>query len=151
MPTYEYEILDGQGRPTGERFEVFAKMRDAPLTVSPDGRPCRRAVVVPAAMRMGKAKRRERAYFTGAHRAAKGGGGVYNPRQANPHVSLSMPYDTRQGVIVTENGHKVRKHADGTLTTYNPTKPSEDMRPIVRNESDRAKFCERFKMRHEKE
>lgn len=151
MPTYVYEILDDGGHPTGERFEWFAKMRDEPLKRSPDGRPCRRAVVVPAAMRVGKTKRRERAFLTGAHRSERGRGGVYNPRQKNPHVSLSMPYDLRKGEIVNENGHKVRKHADGTLTTYDPVNSANDGRPIVRNESDRAKFCERFGMKHLKE
>lgn len=49
MPTYDYEILDAKGRPTGERFEVVQRMSEAPLTKDPaTGRACRRAIVAPA-------------------------------------------------------------------------------------------------------
>lgn len=49
MPTYVYDILDAQGRPTGERFEEFQSMKDDALTAQPGtGRPCRRAIVAPA-------------------------------------------------------------------------------------------------------
>ena len=48
MPTYEYEILDKSGEPTGERFEVFQKMSDEPLKKKPEtGEPCRRAITAP--------------------------------------------------------------------------------------------------------
>ena len=49
MPTYEYEILDDQGAPTGERFEYVQRMSDEPLETEPGtNRPCRRAIVAPA-------------------------------------------------------------------------------------------------------
>lgn len=48
MPTYVYEVLDKQGKPTGETFEVVQSMKDDALTKQPDtGKPCRRAVVAP--------------------------------------------------------------------------------------------------------
>lgn len=48
MPTYEYDVLDGKGEPTGERIEIFQSMKDAPLTTDPEsGRPIRRAIVAP--------------------------------------------------------------------------------------------------------
>lgn len=49
MPTYEYEILDTKGAPTGERFEIVQSMKDDALTKQPEtGKPCRRAIVMPA-------------------------------------------------------------------------------------------------------
>lgn len=48
MPTYEYEILDKKGNPTGERFEAVQRMKESPLTTDPKGRPCRRAIVAPS-------------------------------------------------------------------------------------------------------
>jgi predicted nucleic acid-binding Zn ribbon protein len=49
MPTYEYEILDKKGNPTGERFECVQSMKDAALSKQPEtGKPCRRAIVAPA-------------------------------------------------------------------------------------------------------
>ncbi len=49
MPTYEYEILDKAGEPTGERFEIVQPMKDDALKVQPGTkRPCRRAIVAPA-------------------------------------------------------------------------------------------------------
>lgn len=49
MPTYEYEILDKKGEPTGERFEVVQSMKEPALTTQPGtGKPCRRAIVAPA-------------------------------------------------------------------------------------------------------
>lgn len=48
MPTYEYELLDDHGEPTGERFDWTQPMKDDPLTEHPEtGKPCRRAVVAP--------------------------------------------------------------------------------------------------------
>ncbi|MEM1330469.1 MAG: FmdB family transcriptional regulator [Planctomycetota bacterium] len=48
MPLYDYEILDEQGEPTGERFEVFQSMSSKPYTKDPQtGKPCRRAIVAP--------------------------------------------------------------------------------------------------------
>lgn len=49
MPTYEYEVLDEKGEPTGETFEHVQSMKDDALTKHPeDGRPVRRAIVAPA-------------------------------------------------------------------------------------------------------
>ncbi len=46
---YEYEILDKDGVPTGERFEVHQSMKDDALTEHPEtGVPCRRAITAPA-------------------------------------------------------------------------------------------------------
>lgn len=42
MPKYVYEIVAENGQP-GERFELFQRMDDAPLTVHPEtGQPVRR-------------------------------------------------------------------------------------------------------------
>ncbi|MBI1372409.1 MAG: FmdB family transcriptional regulator [Phycisphaera sp.] len=47
MPTYEYEIINKDGSP-GERFDVFQKMSDAPLTKHPEtGKPVRRVISAP--------------------------------------------------------------------------------------------------------
>lgn len=49
MPTYDYEILDEQGEPTGQRFEWVQPMKDPPLTKHPEtGIPCRRAITAPS-------------------------------------------------------------------------------------------------------
>lgn len=46
---YEYEILDKDGQPTGERFEIHQSMKDDALTKHPEtGVPCRRAITAPA-------------------------------------------------------------------------------------------------------
>jgi hypothetical protein len=46
MPTYVYEVLDGQGQATGERFEVVQSMTDEPLTNHPEtGQPVKRLFV----------------------------------------------------------------------------------------------------------
>lgn len=48
MPTYEYEILDPKGEPTGERFEIVQPMKEDALTEHPEsGKPCRRAITRP--------------------------------------------------------------------------------------------------------
>jgi predicted nucleic acid-binding Zn ribbon protein len=82
MPTYVYEILDQEGRPTGETFEVVQSMREQPLTKDPRrGRPCRRAVVAPniagkwsdmKAKSMLSNKNLERMGFTKYERKGKG-------------------------------------------------------------------------------
>lgn len=52
MPTYIYEILR-DGAPTGETFETFQKMSDAPLTRHPDtGEACRKVVTAPRSATM---------------------------------------------------------------------------------------------------
>ena len=150
MPMYEYEIMNGDV-PTGERFEVFQHMRDAPFVAAPDGRPCRRAVCASATIRNGSPFTPRENRLRGVHRVASGGSGVYNPRLSNPHVSMTLPYDPRDGVIAMEDGVKVRRHADGTLTTYDPDNSTNDRRPIVRNQDDRQKFCELFQATHIKE
>ena len=49
MPTYVYELLNTDGSPTGETFEIMQPMKDAALTRQPEtGKPCRRAIVAPA-------------------------------------------------------------------------------------------------------
>lgn len=49
MPTYDYELLDKKGQPTGETFEYVQRMADEPLTKHPQtGQPCRRAISAPA-------------------------------------------------------------------------------------------------------
>lgn len=152
MPMYEYEVLDADGEPTGERFEVFQHMREDALDRTGDGRPCRRAfagnlhVRVEPSLKLGGNHR-----LRGVHRVASGGSGVYNPRLSNPHVSMTLPYDPRDGVIGLEDGVKVRRHQDGTLTTYDPENSTNDRRPIVRHEDDRKKFCDLFNATHIKE
>jgi len=48
LPTYTYEILDDNGEPTEERFDIMQRMSEDSLTAEPEtGRPCRRAIVVP--------------------------------------------------------------------------------------------------------
>jgi hypothetical protein len=46
VPTYIYEVLH-DGKPTGETFEVFQKMADAPLTRDDKGRECRKMITAP--------------------------------------------------------------------------------------------------------
>jgi hypothetical protein len=49
MPTYDYELLDAHGKPTGERFELVQRMSEDALTEQPGtGRACRRAISAPA-------------------------------------------------------------------------------------------------------
>lgn len=48
MPTYVYEILDKDGKPTGETFELVQSMKEDALTKDKKGRPVRRAIVAPA-------------------------------------------------------------------------------------------------------
>ena len=47
MPTYVYEVLDEQGAPTGERFEVVQAMAEDPLTAHPETGTAVRRVFVP--------------------------------------------------------------------------------------------------------
>jgi hypothetical protein len=47
MPTYVYEILDDQGQPTEERFEVVQTMSEDPLTKHPETGQTVRRVFVP--------------------------------------------------------------------------------------------------------
>lgn len=48
MPTYVYEVLGKDGKPTGETFEVVQSMKEDALTKQPEtGKPCRRAIVAP--------------------------------------------------------------------------------------------------------
>jgi putative FmdB family regulatory protein len=47
MPTYVYEILDAQGVPCGQRFEVVQSMTDEPLTRHPETGQTVRRVFVP--------------------------------------------------------------------------------------------------------
>ena len=48
MPLYVYEVVNEDGS-SGEQFEVFQKMADAPLTKHPEsGRPVRRVFQPPA-------------------------------------------------------------------------------------------------------
>ena len=47
MPRYEYEIILADGE-TGERFEVWQRMADKPLTHHPEtGQPVRRVISAP--------------------------------------------------------------------------------------------------------
>lgn len=47
MPFYEYEIITPDGS-AGQRFEVFQKMQDPPLSEHPEtGEPVRRVISVP--------------------------------------------------------------------------------------------------------
>lgn len=49
MPTYVYEILGKDDKPTGRTFEIVQSMKDDALTKDPTtGEPCRRAIVSPA-------------------------------------------------------------------------------------------------------
>ncbi len=48
MPTYVYEVLGKDGKPTGETFEVVQSMKEDALAKQPQtGKPCRRAIVAP--------------------------------------------------------------------------------------------------------
>lgn len=38
-------------------------------------------------------------------------------KTAGPPVSMSMPWDKREGEVVNRNGHRVRQHKDGTFST----------------------------------
>ena len=47
MPLYEYEYLDENGDPTGERIEITHSIHDDALTEDEEGRPIRRAITAP--------------------------------------------------------------------------------------------------------
>ncbi|MFW5653861.1 MAG: FmdB family zinc ribbon protein [Planctomycetota bacterium] len=48
MPMYVYEIIDNEGNPTGETFEVMQSMKDDPLKKHPEtGQPVRRTILAP--------------------------------------------------------------------------------------------------------
>jgi hypothetical protein len=48
MPTYVYEILTKDGKPTGKHFEVVQSIKAEALTKHPEtGAPVRRAIVAP--------------------------------------------------------------------------------------------------------
>ena len=48
MPTYVYEILDKNGQPTGETFEVFQSIKEDAYKFMPGTKnACRRAIIVP--------------------------------------------------------------------------------------------------------
>lgn len=48
MPTYIYEVLDREGEPTGDRFEITQSIKADALTKHPEtGQPVRRAIVAP--------------------------------------------------------------------------------------------------------
>jgi predicted nucleic acid-binding Zn ribbon protein len=48
MPLYDYEVITADGSP-GERFELFQRMTDPPLTRHPEtGQPIRRVLSAPA-------------------------------------------------------------------------------------------------------
>jgi hypothetical protein len=48
MPTYVYEILDHDGKPTGTTFEYVQSMKDKPLSKHPTtGQPVRKCIVAP--------------------------------------------------------------------------------------------------------
>ncbi len=56
MPTYDYNLLDGDGKPTGEVFEWVQSMSSPALTKHPEtGQPCSRAIVVPMVRHSGPA------------------------------------------------------------------------------------------------
>lgn len=135
MPTYEYEILGPDGAPTGERFEAFQSIREDALAAAPDGRPCRRAIVMPAVVRVKKARPRDR-YKPEGH-------GVWNPHLPNPQASEMRPYDSREGSVVGS----LREHPDGTVSTYAPG-TSHDKRPVIRNDSDRKRWDDRERAVH---
>ncbi|QYU70325.1 hypothetical protein J4558_09500 [Leptolyngbya sp. 15MV] len=80
MPTYVYEILRKDGRPTGRTLEVMQSIKAEPLTVHPEtGEPVRRAIVTPV-LGTGMSKRSatlsnsnlERLGFTKYERKGKG-------------------------------------------------------------------------------
>jgi hypothetical protein len=87
MPLYDYEVINADGS-SGERFEFFQSMADAPLTVHPEtGQPIRRVLSAPAIGgkwsdgAMGKAvaddKKLDRLGFT---KYVKSGDGYYEKR-----------------------------------------------------------------------
>jgi len=54
MPIYVYEEIRDDGQP-GERFELFQKMSDDPLSAHPEtGRPVRRIIQAPAILNPGR-------------------------------------------------------------------------------------------------
>lgn len=150
MPMYVYQVLDSaDGLPTGETYECYQPMREDPLTQHPiTGAPMRRTVTAIKRVVVAKERTKDTAKV---HR----GEGVFNPAAAKkgriPFVSDSFSYDDREGVPERLGDHTVRRHADGTLTTYAPHDDQQDKRPIVPDESHRAKWCERQGVKHRKE
>lgn len=150
MPIYAYQVLDAvDGLPTGETFEEYQPITDEPLTRHPvTGAPVRRTVAAIKRVVVAKERTRDRAKI---HR----GEGVFNPAAATkgriPFVSDTLAYDDREGVPEQMGAHTVRRHADGTLSTYAPHDDQQDKRPIVPDETHRAKWCERQGVVHRKE
>lgn len=73
----------------------------------------------------------------------KDAGAVNYPGQKLP-VSRSLPSDPREGQCATLDGHAVRRHADGSYTTFAPGNPTKDKRPIVRSRTDLKHFADRL-------
>jgi predicted nucleic acid-binding Zn ribbon protein len=87
MPLYDYESINPDGSP-GERFELFQRMADAPLTRHPEtGQPIRRVLSAPAvggkwsdsamSRSMADDKKLDRLGFT---KYVKSGDGTYEKR-----------------------------------------------------------------------
>jgi predicted nucleic acid-binding Zn ribbon protein len=87
MPLYDYEAITVDDSP-GERFEIFQRMADPPLTKHPEtGQPIRRVFSAPAvggkwsdssmAKKMADDKKLERLGFT---KYVKSGDGTYEKR-----------------------------------------------------------------------
>ena len=87
MPLYDYEFIQPDGS-SGERFELFQRMAEAPLTKHPEtGQPIRRVLSAPAvggkwsdsamAKNMADDKKLDRLGFT---KYVKSGDGTYEKR-----------------------------------------------------------------------
>jgi hypothetical protein len=87
MPLYDYEVITSDDSP-GERFEIFQRMADPPLTRHPEtGQPIRRVFSAPAiggkwsdsamARNMADDKKLDRLGFT---KYVKSGDGIYEKR-----------------------------------------------------------------------
>lgn len=120
MPTYVYDILDGTGAATGERFEMFQKMRDDALTVDEHGRPCRRAVVAPLCVLdrgVGKGKKDR---------------GIRCGNNELPTSNSRMP--CFEGQPVTRHGHQLLEVSPGMYAT------ADEGAPVIRNKTDRDRW-----------
>lgn len=132
----------------GERREIVASMKNPPpeeMLMHPDLPPhwpltqeeSRRIVFPPGTFEWFRRVYESPAIVT------KDAGPVNYPGQKLP-VSRSLPSDPREGQCATLDGHTVRRHADGSYTTFAPGNPTKDKRPIVRSRTDLKHFADRL-------
>lgn len=112
---------------TNQTIEVYRPMKDAPTS------PCTIDGVEYV---------RDYAADTPAMTVRQYGCQMPDATNNNMPVSRTLPTVREPGEVVTKNGQRVRRHADGLHTTMNG-------RPIIASRKDEELAANRFKMRKE--